>query len=104
MGEDIFVGDLEKEISLVDGVISLIELRVFKLRNNGYSPDECPLPTVVQGGVCESSVSSSFKIEGMSDTPQIDLEQIDHVLYADYNSMYEIKKPTTDIQIRCKIR
>ena len=104
MGEDIFVGDLEKEISLVDGVISLIELRVFKLRNNGYSPDECPLPTVVQGGVCESSMSSSFKIEGMSDTPQIDLEQIDHVLYADYNSMYEIKKPTTDIQIRCKIR
>jgi hypothetical protein len=104
MGEDIFVGDLEKEISLVDGVISLIELRVFKLRNNGYSPDECPLPTVVQGGVCESSISSSFKIEGMSDTPQIDLEQTDHVLYADYNSMYEIKKPTTDIQIRCKIR
>ena len=104
MGEDIFVGDLEKEISLVDGVISLIELRIFKLFNHGYSPDKCPLPVVVPGGACDATIASSFRIEGFDDIPQIDLEQIDHVLYGDYNSMYEIKNPTTDIQIRCKIR
>ena len=104
MGEDIFVGDLEKEISLVDGVISLIELRIFKIWNSGYSPDKCPLPVVIPGGACDTTIASSFRIEGVSNIQQIDLEQIDHVLYGDYNSMYEIKNPTTDIQIRCKIR
>ncbi len=104
MGEDIFVGDLEKEISLVDGVISLIELRIFKIWNSGYSPDKCPLPVVVPGGACDTTIASSFRIEGVSNIQQIDLEQVDHVLYGDYNSMYEIKNPTTDIQIRCKIR
>lgn len=104
MGEDIFVGDLEKEISLVDGVISLIELRIFKIWNSGYSPDKCPLPVVIPGGACDTTIASSFRIEGVSNIQQIDLEQVDHVLYGDYNSMYEIKNPTTDIQIRCKIR
>lgn len=102
MGEDIFVGDLEKEISLVDGVISLIDLKIFKIWNNGYSPDRCPLPVLVTGGSCDATISSAYKVDGQYE--QIDLEQIDHVLYGDYNSMYEIKNPTTDIQIRCKIR
>lgn len=102
MGEDIFLGDLEKEVSLTDGVISLIDLRVFKIWNRGYSPDKCPLPVVVPAGVCEPAIQSSYKVEG--EFEQIDLEKIDHVLYGDYNSMYEIKNPTTDIQIRCKVR
>jgi hypothetical protein len=102
MGEDIFVGDLEKEISLVDGVISLIDLKIFKIWNNGYSPDRCPLPVLVTGGSCDATISTAYKVEGQYE--QIDLEQIDHVLYGDYNSMYEVKNPTTDIQIRCKIR
>ena len=96
MGEDIFVGDLEKEVSLVDGVISLIALRICKLQNNGYSPDRCPLPEIAPGGPCDSSDIPNGK-------EYIDLEQIDHVLYGDYNSMYEIKYPT-DINIRVKMR
>ena len=102
MGEDIFLGDLEKEISLVDGVISLINLRVFKIWNQGYSPDKCPLPTLLPSSVCDTGSQTSYKVSG--EFEQIDLEQIDHVLYGDYNSMYEIKFPTTDIQIRCKVR
>ena len=31
MGEDIFVGDLEKEIMLLDGVIGMIKLKIFKI-------------------------------------------------------------------------
>jgi hypothetical protein len=96
MGEDIFVGDLEKEVSMVDGVISLIALRIYKLQNNGYSPDRCPLPEIVPGGPCDGSDIPNGK-------EYIDLEQIDHVLYGDYNSMYEIKYPT-DINIRVKMR
>lgn len=102
MGEDIFVGDLEKEISLVDGVISLIDLKIFKIWNNSYSPDKCPLPELIEGGSCDSIISTNYNVDG--EFRQIDLEQIDHVLYGDYNSMYEIKKPSTDIQVRCKVR
>jgi hypothetical protein len=105
MGDDIFLGDLEKEISLVDGVISLINLRVFKIWNNGYSPDKCPLPTYVEGSVCDVGTNNStYTIDGVSNIEQIDIEQTDHVLYGDYNSMYEIKFPATDIQCRVKLR
>jgi hypothetical protein len=104
MGDDIFVGDLEKQIAITDGVISLINLRIFKIWDGGYSPDKCPLPTVVEGNVCDTAQVTSFSLEGDAQFQQIDLDQIDRVLYGDYNSMYEIKNPTTDIQIRCKVR
>ena len=35
---------------------------------------------------------------------EIDLDKVDRVLYGDYNSMYEIKNPVTDIQCRVKLR
>ena len=34
MGEDIFVGDLYKEISVLDGVIGLIDLKIYKITQN----------------------------------------------------------------------
>ena len=104
MGDDIFVGDLEKQIALTDGVISLISLKVFKIWNGGYSPDKCPLPIIVEGSVCDSLQETTFTIEGGAEVNQIDLDQIDRVLYGDYNSMYEIKFPKSDIQVRCKVR
>jgi hypothetical protein len=104
MGDDIFVGDLEKQIALTDGVISLISLKVFKIWNGGYSPDKCPLPIIVEGSVCDSLQETTFTIEGGAEVEQIDLDQIDRVLYGDYNSMYEIKFPKSDIQVRCKVR
>lgn len=105
MGEDIFVGDLEKEISLVDGVISLIALKIYKIWNGSYSPDICPLPIKETAGVCDTGDPESYKDPGGgAEFKEIDLDQVDHVLYGDYNSMYEIKNPTTDIQLRVKIR
>ena len=105
MGEDIFVGDLEKEIMLIDGVLSLISLRVFKIWNGTYSPDKCPLPTIVEGK-CENENSAPFILKEDSGalSEEIDLNAIDRVLYADYNSMYEIKNPSIDIQVRVKTR
>jgi hypothetical protein len=105
MGEDIFVGDLEKEVSLVDGVISLIKLRIFKIHNGGYSPDECPLPSLIDGGSCNPLTSEPFTVDDSGATvEEIDLERIDSVLYSDYNSMYEIKYPSKDIKCRIKLR
>lgn len=102
MGDDIFIGDLEKEITLTDGVISLIDLRVYKIWNGAYSPDKCPLPTLVNG-TCEQTVETFNTPDGAM-SEQIDLMAVDKVLYGDYNSMYEIKNPTIDIQIRHRIR
>ena len=106
MGADIFVGDLEKEINSVDGVISLIDLRIYSLSNGGYSASPCPLPQkgVNGGSECETRIESSFRASSGVDTFEIDLNAIDHVLYNDIDSMFEIKNPNKDIQIRVKIR
>lgn len=104
IGEDIFVGDLEKEISLLDGVISLISLKLYKIRNGGYSYDECPLPTFIEGSSCDTSTSDEFVIEGGAEVERIDLDACDHVLYNDYNAMFEILNPSVDIQCRIKLR
>ena len=104
MGDDIFLGDLEKEITLLDGVVSLIDLRVYKIWNGGYSPDKCPLPEIMEGSSCDFSMSQPFDGPTGSQIKQIDLMAVDKVLYGDYNSMYEVKNPTSDIQVRCKLK
>lgn len=103
MGEDIFVGDLEKEVTLQDGVLSLISLKIYKIWNGGYSPDKCPLPTKISGGACDTSTSTQLNIGGGAMQEEIDLDAVDRVLYSDYNSMYEILNDT-DISCRVKLR
>lgn len=104
MGDDIFLGDLEKEITLLDGVVSLIDLRVYKIWNGRYSPDKCPLPALIEGCSCDVSLAQPFNKPGGSESEQIDLMAVDKVLYGDYNSMYEIKNPNQNIQVKCKLR
>lgn len=98
MGENIFLGDLEKEITSVDGVISIIDLSVYSLYNgsgNNSYKDKCPLPidTSNNDNVFGENGANSFKI---------DLSAIDNVLYGDYNSMYEILSDN-DIKVKCKL-
>ena len=103
MGEDIFVGDLEKEIMLLDGVIGMIKLKIFKIYGGSYSSDVCPLPEAVEGGACSSEPSEGFSLKDAT-FKEIDLDACDSVLYGDDNSMYEIKSPTSDIQVKVKLR
>jgi len=102
MGEDIFLGDLEKEIMLVDGVVSLINFEVYSLYNGAYSSDRCPYPEADLTGTCASAATNVFKVDDGADSFKIDLDAIDHVLYSDYNSMFEIYTDS-DIQIRTKL-
>lgn len=104
MGDDIFVGDLEKEIMLLDGVIGIIRMKIYKIYNDGYSSDVCPLPETSEESVCGSEPSEGFSLKGKSIYREIDLDATDYVLYGDYNSMYEIKSPSSDIQIKIKTR
>lgn len=96
MGENIFIGDLEKEITSVDGVISIIDLSVYNIYGgNSYSNDVCPLPPSEDEGV--------FKVNDSNATAtKINLKEVDNVLYSDYNSMYEILNDS-NIQVKCKL-
>ena len=102
MGEDIFVGDLNKEITLVDGVISVINMGVYSIYDGNYSSDRCPYPEEGANANCSTEETNVFKVDDNAKSFKIDLNAIDHVLYSDYNSMFEIKYDT-DIQIRIKL-
>lgn len=102
MGENIFLGDLEKEITLVDGVVSIINFEVYSLYNGAYSSDKCPFPEANVTGDCSIVPTSTFKVDDNADSFRIDLDAIDHVLYADYNSLFEIYADG-DIQLRAKL-
>ena len=107
MGEDIFIGDLEKEITLIDGVLSLISLRVYNIysQNSGnYSTDKAPYPMLNEQVDCKTTNLPVFNVSDGSQSYPIDLDAIDRVLYSDYNSMFEILNPTNDIQIRVKLK
>lgn len=92
MGEEIYVGDLEREISNIDGVLNLISIKIKNERegegDRRYSYDE---PSQVM--ITESDNSSVF-----------DLEASDWILYNDGDSMMEIKYPDIDIRLQMKQR
>ena len=106
MGEDVFIGDLEKEIMLIDGVLGLIALRVYNIysENSGsYSTDKAPYPILNAQSDCNTVSIPVFNVNGGQAYP-IDLDAIDRVLHSDYNSMFEILNPTNDIVVRTKAR
>lgn len=106
MGEDVFIGDLEKEIMLIDGVLGLIALRVYNIysENSGsYSTDKAPYPILNAQADCNTVGMPVFNVNGGQAYP-IDLDAIDRVLHSDYNSMFEILNPTNDIVVRTKAR
>lgn len=96
MGEEIYVGDLEKEISKVDGVLNLIGVRVYNITDAGYSP--------TQIGQSVSSVDDSENSPYTGRRMMVDTEVTDGILYNDGDSMMEIKNPSQDIRVRLKER
>ena len=90
IGEDIFVGDLEKEINGLDGVLNLIELRVFnETSRNKYSQSTVSQPTY------EESI-----IDVESGRKRIDLSKSNYILNSNADSMFEIRNPNNDIRVR----
>ena len=104
MGEDIFIGDLERILNGLDGVISLIDLRVYSLYGGGAYGDKSPLPEYVEyNDVCSPTIKESFS-NGDYQSFRIDLAKTDGVLYSDYDSMFEILQPSSDIRCRVKLK
>lgn len=93
MGDDIFVGDIQKEISKVDGVLNVIKLDVYNYYNGNYSPNRTTQETI---GNAEAMSENASRIK-------IDLESSDWIIYSEGDSMLEVKYDD-DIKIRCKTR
>lgn len=89
MGEEIYIGDLEKEIGKIDGVINLISLTVKNKFNGNYS---------------KYRISQETMGEGVIGEDVIDLDASDWILYNDGDTMMEIKDPTVDITVQIKVR
>lgn len=77
MGEEIYIGDILKEIGKIDGIINVTSIKV----NGGKDITQ-----------------------EVDDDGNIDLEASDWVLYNDGNTMMEIKNPETDITINYKLK
>lgn len=99
MGEDIFLGDLQKEIGKLDGVINVIELRAYNPIGDGYSSDGITQQLVDVSNCC----FDEYAEEGSNFDRQIDLKASDMILYSETNSMFEILNEN-DVVVRVKQR
>lgn len=93
MGDDVFVGDIEKEITKLDGVLSIIDFRVYNLLGGDYSTTPIQQATTVDDG----DNTSQEKV-------LVDLVTSDGLLYCDGDTMFEVKYPENDIILRVKER
>ena len=93
MGEEIYVGDLEKEIGKIDGVVNLISLTVKNKFNSGVNKD-----------YSASRISQEIIDNSVEGETIVDLEASDWILFNDGDSMMEIKNPDEDIRVRIKER
>ena len=102
MGDDIFVGDIEKEISKIDGVLNLIELRVYNIFDKGYSKTKT-MQQIMTPEECYDNYegASIMNEEGRN---RINLKQSDKMLYTENDTMFEIKYPEKDIICQVKTR
>ena len=102
MGEDIYVGDLQKEISKLDGVDNLASIRVFNKVGVGYSED-ASTQQMVDYSSCDIDEYDEYESETVNDN-EIDLKRSDYMLFSEANSMFEIKYKNNDIKIEVRTR
>ena len=103
MGEDIYIGDIIKEVMKIDGVLNVKEIRVYNEIGPDYSSTQTTLPEYVTPS-CDASTEDVSDASVSATRKRIDIDAVDGILYADTDSMYEIKYPERDIRIRPKER
>ena len=97
MGDDLYVGDLKKEISKIYGVANLIDLRVYNETCDGSSSTQTNQELYI------SSDCSRAQEESVPGRYRIDLEASDGIIYSDGDTMLEVKYPSKDIRVFPKI-
>lgn len=82
MGDPLLVGDLNRLIGQVNGVVNVVDVRVFNKTGGEYSSAE----------VAQSYISTSTK----------EIRQSDMTVYMKSNQIFQIRFPNKDIKIRVK--
>ena len=82
MGDPLFVGELQKEISNISGIVNVVDLRVFGKTGGEYSPAEVS--------------------QGYSDEETKQVAQSDSTIFMKSNQIFQIRFPNKDIKIRVK--
>ena len=82
MGDPLFVGDLIRHIGTVNGVVNVVDVRVYGKIGGNYSSSE---------------VAQSYK-----DTTTKEIQQSDMIVYMKANQIFQIRFPNTDIKVRTK--
>lgn len=82
MGENIYIGGLYQKINSVNGVLNVIEIRVYNMVGGNYSVNEITQPYIDAA------------------TRQVDLS--DYTLFGEPLTMFEIRFPNSDIIVRAK--
>lgn len=103
MGDDIFVGDIEKEISKLDGVQNLVEVRVYNPYGSGlgYSNSKISQEYVRYTDCGNDAIDAG---DGEFVDNQIDLKKSDKMLFTEADSMFEVKYKNKDIKVIVKQR
>ena len=91
MGESLFVSELIRRITDVDGVLNVVSLEILNKFGKGYSSVKSIDPIVDSA-------------DPDADEAQIDILASNYTLNSDADSMFEIKNPTRDIEINTIIR
>ena len=87
LGEDIYIVDIEREVGNIEGVLNVIETRVFNEYGNEYSN------TITTQAVLSEDITRTNSYE-------IDLGQSQYTLNSESDEMFEIKYPEKDIRIK----
>ena len=82
MGDPLFVGDLIREIGQENGVVNVVDIRVYNKIGGQYSSAE----------VAQSYVDNITK----------EIQQQDMTIFMKSNQIFQIRFPNTDIKVRTK--
>lgn len=100
MGEDIYLGDLQKEITKLDGVIQFVSMECENKYGDGYSEDISMQEFIDPNDPC----IKTYDGENAGESNLIDLKASDFILFSEANSMHEIKYKEKDIIVVTKVR
>ena len=82
MGDPLFIGDLKRQLGNVNGVVNLVDVRIYNLTGGNYST---------------SQVSQDFV-----DPITKEIQQQEMTVFMKSNQIFQIRFPNTDIKVRLK--
>jgi hypothetical protein len=82
MGDPLFLGDLIREVGTINGVVNVVDIRVFNLIGGNYSSSE---------------VAQSYKDQNTKE-----IQQSDMTIFMKSNQIFQIRFPNVDIKVRTK--